>query len=185
MQFLFFEQFTNPPSTSFFSQKQWLAIRLDKAEYDLINHGDRGGYFPCQKTFWDATTCFFAKRRLKDERSSKFHLANASDCSCRVGNLLQPIRSTTQIWVATSNGWFSGSCANHFPYQSGQIFLIWKLAKVDSAGLLTLFHSLNEALRCSIVFFQLTVTKFGFISKSLLQRRFQGIQPPPPPPPYF
>ena len=150
---------------------------MDKAEY----HGDRGGYFPCQKTFWDATTCFFAKRRLKDERSSKFHLANASDCSCRVGNLLQPIRSTTQIWVATSNGWFSGSCANQFPYQSGQIFLIWTLAKVDSAGLLTLFHSLNEALRCNIVFFQLTVTKFGFIGKSLLQWRFQGIQPPSPP----
>ena len=104
---------------------------------------------------------------------------------CR--NLLQPIRSTTQIWVVTSNGWFSGSCGNQFPYQSGQIFLTWTLAKVDSAGLLTLFHSLNDALRCSIVFFQLTVTKFGFIGKSLLQWRIQGIQPPfsPLPPPHL
>ena len=28
-------------------------------------------------------------------------LASASDWSCRVGNLIQPIRSTTQIWVVT------------------------------------------------------------------------------------
>ena len=28
-------------------------------------------------------------------------LGSASDWSCRVGNLLQPIRSTTQIWVVT------------------------------------------------------------------------------------
>ena len=29
------------------------------------------------------------------------NLASASDWSCRVGNLIQPIRSTTQIWVVT------------------------------------------------------------------------------------
>ena len=28
-------------------------------------------------------------------------LGSASDLSCRVGNLIQPIRSTTQIWVVT------------------------------------------------------------------------------------
>ena len=28
-------------------------------------------------------------------------LGSASDWSCRVGNLIQPIRSTTQIWVVT------------------------------------------------------------------------------------
>ena len=28
-------------------------------------------------------------------------LGNASDWSCRAGNLLQPIRSITQIWVVT------------------------------------------------------------------------------------
>ena len=28
-------------------------------------------------------------------------LGRASDWSCRVGNLLQPIRSPTQIWVVT------------------------------------------------------------------------------------
>ena len=29
------------------------------------------------------------------------NLDSASDWSCRVGNLIQPIRSTTQIWVVT------------------------------------------------------------------------------------
>ena len=29
------------------------------------------------------------------------NLGNASDWSCRVGNLIQPNRSTTQIWVVT------------------------------------------------------------------------------------
>ena len=28
-------------------------------------------------------------------------LGSASDWSCRMGNLIQPIRSTTQIWVVT------------------------------------------------------------------------------------
>ena len=28
-------------------------------------------------------------------------LGSASDWSCRVGNLIQPIRSSTQIWVVT------------------------------------------------------------------------------------
>ena len=28
-------------------------------------------------------------------------LGSASDWSCRVGNLIQPIRSTSQIWVVT------------------------------------------------------------------------------------
>ena len=29
------------------------------------------------------------------------YLDSASDWSCRVGNLIQPIRSTSQIWVVT------------------------------------------------------------------------------------
>ena len=33
-------------------------------------------------------------------------LGNASDWSCRVGNFIQPIRSTTQIWVVTRHQYF-------------------------------------------------------------------------------
>ena len=46
--------------------------------------------------------------RLRKERRNSIlttrhypDLASASDWSCRVGNLIQPIRSTTQIWVVT------------------------------------------------------------------------------------
>ena len=59
-------------------------------------------------TFGDATTGFPAKWRLRNERINCIlvprhypDLGSASDRSCRVGNLIQPIRSTTQalsVW---------------------------------------------------------------------------------------
>ena len=59
-------------------------------------------------TFGDATNGFSAKWRLRNERRNSIlmtrhypDLGSASDWSCRVGNLIQPIRSTTQIWVMT------------------------------------------------------------------------------------
>ena len=59
-----------------------------------------------QPTFGDATTGFPAKRRLRNSRRNSIlmtrhypDLGSASDWSCRVGNLFQPITSTTQIWV--------------------------------------------------------------------------------------
>ena len=59
-----------------------------------------------QPTFGDATTGFHAKWRLRNERRNFIPmtqdysvLGSASDWSCHVGNLIQPIRSTTQIWV--------------------------------------------------------------------------------------
>ena len=61
-----------------------------------------------QPTFGDATTGFPAKWRLRNERRNSIliprhypDLGSASDRSCRVGNLIQPIRSTTQassVW---------------------------------------------------------------------------------------
>ena len=58
--------------------------------------------------FGDATTHFPAKWRLRDEQRNSIpmtrnypDLGSASDWSCRVGNLIQPIRSTIQIWVVT------------------------------------------------------------------------------------
>ena len=54
------------------------------------------------------TTGFPAKWRLRNEHRNSMlmtchypDLSSASDWSCRVGNLLPPIRSTTQIWVVT------------------------------------------------------------------------------------
>ena len=61
-----------------------------------------------QPTFHDATTGFPAKKRLKNEFRNSIvttchhpELGSDSDRSYRVGNLIQPIRRTTQIWVET------------------------------------------------------------------------------------
>ena len=61
-----------------------------------------------QPTFGDVSTGFPAKWRLRNERRNSIlmtrhhpDLGSASDWSYRVGNLIQPIRSTTQMWVET------------------------------------------------------------------------------------
>ena len=61
-----------------------------------------------QPTFGDATTSFPAKWRLRNKCKNSMlvtchypDMGSASDWSCSVGNLIQPIRSTTQIWVLT------------------------------------------------------------------------------------
>ena len=66
-----------------------------------------------QPTLGDATTDSPAKWRLRNERRNsvlmmrhspdlgRLDLGSASDWSCGVGNLIQPIRSTTQIWGVT------------------------------------------------------------------------------------
>ena len=59
-------------------------------------------------TFGDAATGFLAKWCLRNERRNSIlmtcrhpDLGSASDWSCRMGNLFQLIRSTTQIWVVS------------------------------------------------------------------------------------
>ena len=61
-----------------------------------------------QPTFGNANTGFPAKWHLRNERRNSIlmtchytDLSSASDWSCHEGNLIQPIRSTTQIWVVT------------------------------------------------------------------------------------
>ena len=57
-----------------------------------------------QPTLGDATTGFPAKWRLRNEHRNSIlrtrhfpHLGSASDWSCRVGNLFQPIRSASSV----------------------------------------------------------------------------------------
>ena len=59
-----------------------------------------------QTTFGEATTGFPAKWRLRNELRNSIlvtrhypDMGSASDWSCRVANLIQPVRSSTQIWV--------------------------------------------------------------------------------------
>ena len=61
-----------------------------------------------QTTFRDTTTGFHAKWRLRNERRNSIlmthhypDMGTASDWSCSSWNVLQPIRSTSQIWVVT------------------------------------------------------------------------------------
>ena len=77
---------------------RWLYIESKKVKVSLRK----------QETFGDATIGFPAKWRLRNERRNSIlmtrhypDLGSASDWSCRVGNLIQPIRSSTQIWVVT------------------------------------------------------------------------------------
>ena len=76
-----------------------------------------------QPTFGDATACFPSKWRLKKKHRNSIlitrhyqDLGSASDWSCRVRNLIQPIRSTTQIWVLTrhSSVWNFCACFSGF-----------------------------------------------------------------------
>ena len=61
-----------------------------------------------QPTFGDATIGFPAKWRLRNERRNSIlmtrhypDLGSASDWSCRARKLIQPVKSTTQVWVVT------------------------------------------------------------------------------------
>ena len=61
-----------------------------------------------QSTFGNITTGFPTKWRLRNKRRSSIpmtryypNLGSVSDWLCRVGNLIQPIRSTTLIWPVT------------------------------------------------------------------------------------
>ena len=63
-----------------------------------------------QPTFGGATTGFPSKWRLRNSRWNSIlmtrhypDLGSASDWSCRVGNLIQPIRSITHVWVVKSH----------------------------------------------------------------------------------
>ena len=82
-------------------------LRRDKSNQNVLEWREMFSLRK-QPTFSDATTGFPAKWRLRNERRNSIlmtrhypDLGSASDWSCRVGNLLQPIRSTTQIWVVT------------------------------------------------------------------------------------
>ena len=106
-----------------------------------------------QPTFGDATTGFPAKWRLWNERRNSIlmthhypDLGSASDWSCRVGNLIQPIRNTTQIWVVTRHqygisalvsqtsfgGETSGSVAKCRLFSQASVFLGKKILHVPA-----------------------------------------------------
>ena len=93
-----------------------------------------------QPTVCDATTGFLAKWRLRNElRNSMLmtchypDLGSASDCSSHGGNLFQPIRSTTQIWVMTCHPYGISALVSQMSFHgetSGGISKCWLFSHV-------------------------------------------------------
>ena len=99
-----------------------------------------------QPTFRDATTFLPAKWRLRNDCRNSILMVchypdqgSASDWLCRVVNLLQPIRSTTQIWVVTRHQYgisavltqmsFRGETSGGVANLSGYYFRQWQWLK--------------------------------------------------------
>ena len=64
-------------------------------------------------------------------------LGSASDWSCRVGNLIQPIRSTIQIWVMTGHQYGISTLVSQMPFgeeTSGSVDKSRLLSQANSLG---------------------------------------------------
>ena len=86
-----------------------------------------------QPTFRDATTGFPAKWRLRNERRNSIlmtcqypHLGRTSDWWYRERNLLQPIRSTAQIWAMTRHQYGIPALVSQTSFLRRQRFLLFK-----------------------------------------------------------
>jgi len=111
-----------------------------------------------QPTFGAATTGFPAKWCLRNKRRHfilmmchYIELGSNSDWECCIGNLIQPIRSTTQIWVVTRYqyeisalvsqtsfcGETSGSVTKCLLFSQANLILLW----VDNWFLMILLKS--------------------------------------------
>ena len=126
-----------------------------------------------QPTVCDATTGFLAKWRLRNElRNSMLmtchypDLGSASDCSSHGGNLFQPIRSTTQIWVMTCHPYGIFALVSQMSFHgetSGGISKCWLFSHVRN----------NEDCIFLTSWFIYVLCSMGFPPKD----RLKGVQP--------
>ena len=100
----------------------------------------------------DATTGFPAKSRLGNDRRKTIlmtrhypDLGCRSDLSCRAGNLLQPIRNTTNIWILTRHQYGISALVfqTSFRRETSEIREISALFSSDSAPI-SLLMSTNH-----------------------------------------
>ena len=84
---------------------QWNLV-VEMLNLAILTAGWTNSSLRKQPTFGDATTGFPAKWRLRNEHRNSIlmmhhypDLGYAFDWSCGMGNLIQPITSTSQIWV--------------------------------------------------------------------------------------
>ena len=75
-----------------------------------------------QPTFRDATASFPRNNECRNSKLTMRHyldLGSASGWSCGVGNLFQPIRSTTQIWIVTRHQYGISALLSQTPFRRG------------------------------------------------------------------
>ena len=115
-----------------------------------------------QPTFGDTTTGFPAKRRLTKERGNSIlmtrhypDLGSASDFSRRVGNLTQPIRSTTQIWVVTCHQYGISALVSQMSFgreTSGSIAKCWLFSQATKCHfVLAIIEIFNRDVKLIII----------------------------------
>ena len=88
-----------------------------------------------------------AKWRLRNERRNSIlmtrhypDLGSASDWSCRMGNLIQPIRSSTQIWVVTRHQYGNSALLSQTSFDgetSGSVAKCWLFSRATGGEVLT------------------------------------------------
>ena len=77
-------------------------------------------------------------------------LGSASDWSFRVGNLIQPIRSTTQIWVVTRPQYGISAVVSHTSFggeTSGSVAKYRLFSQADKTFYIRLTEVVSEAIR--------------------------------------
>ena len=75
-----------------------------------------------QPTFRDAPASFPRNNECRNSKLTTRHyldLGSASGWSCGVGNLFQPIRSTTQIWIVTRHQYGISALLSQTPFRRG------------------------------------------------------------------
>ena len=88
-----------------------------------------------QQTFCDAITGLPTKWHLRNECRNSIlmtrhflQLGSASDWPCHVGNLLQPIRSTTQIWVVLHHQYGISAFISQLHFAGKPVVAVWMSA---------------------------------------------------------
>ena len=115
-----------------------------------------------QLTFGDTATGFPAKRRLTKERGNSIlmtrhypDLGSASAFSHHVGNLTQPIRYTTQIWVSTRHQYGVSALVSQMSFgreTSGSIAKCWLFSQATKCHfVLAIIEIFNRDVKCIII----------------------------------
>ena len=120
-------------SDLFSSFYRWYLITVCAREFLM-----RGFSLRKEPTFGDAITGFPAKWHLRNGRRNSIlmtryypDLGSASDCrSSRVGNFIQPIGGTTQIWIVSRHQYGISVLVSQTSFGGSFLRLAWFLVSV-------------------------------------------------------